>query len=161
MSTLEIRPRFEIDASISQQELLSRFKKALKSENISFNGYVSDRHIVVKIPPNEDHFWSPQLSMDVVEKEDSFSTLYGLIGPKPSVWLMFVFFYFFLGFFLMIISIIGFSRMNLGLSAGILWLLPIVILLIVAVYVTAYLGRKLGRDQMKDLLQFVNQISET
>ncbi len=160
MSTLEIRPRFEVKSPLSQQEVLSRFDEALKRPEAYFRGYIVDWHVVLKIPSEDDHFWSPQLSMDVVEKEDG-AMLYALIGPKPSVWLLFVFFYFFLGFILTIIAIIGFSRWNLGLSSGILWLLPILGTVWVLVYISANFGKKLGRDQMEKLVLFVQEIAQS
>lgn len=159
MSTLEIRPRFELSSPLSKEELLGRLDEALNKPEAYFNGYITDWHVVLKIPSTDDHFWSPQLSMDVVDKEEG-AVIYGLIGPKPSVWLMFVFFYFFLGFTLMVISVIGFSRYNLGLSAGILWLLPILSVVLIMVYLSASFGKKLGRDQMEQLVLFVKEISE-
>jgi hypothetical protein len=160
MSTLEIRPRFELSTPLSKDEVLRRLDESLKKPESYFKGYITDWHVVLKIPSVDDHFWSPQLSMDVVEKEDG-AMIYGLIGPKPSVWLMFVFFYFFLGFTLMVIAVIGFSRYNLGLSAGILWLLPIISVVLVSVYLSANFGKKLGRDQMEKLVLFVKEISES
>jgi len=160
MSSLEIRPRFELKSPLSQEEILRRIDTALKDSEAYFRGFISDWHVVLKIPASDDHFWSPQLSMDVVEKEDG-AMIYGLIGPKPSVWLMFVFFYFFLGFTVVVISIIGFSRLNLGLSAGVLWLLPILGTILVLVYLSANFGKKLGRDQMEKLVLFVKEIAES
>ncbi len=160
MSTLEIRPRFEFESVLSKEEVLKRLDESLSNPEAYFKGYVSDWHVVMKIPSEDDHFWSPQLTLDVVENEGG-AKLYGLIGPKPSVWLMFVFFYFFLGFVLMVVAIIGFSRLNLGLSAGILWLLPILSTVLVMVYLSANFGKKLGRDQMEKLVLFVKEISES
>jgi hypothetical protein len=160
MSTLEIRPRFELNSALEKKEVLSRLDEALKKPEAYFKGYITDWHVVLKIPSVDDHFWSPQLSLDVVEKEEG-SVLYGLIGPKPSVWLMFIFFYFFLGFTLMVIAIIGFSRYNLGLSAGILWLIPILSVVLIMVYLSANFGKKLGRDQMEKLVLFIKEISES
>jgi len=156
---MEVRPRFQLEVPLSQEETLQRIRNALDKKMLSIRGLVVDHHVTLKIPPEDQHFWSPQLDLEVEEREEG-SLIRGLFGPKPSVWLMFVFFYSLLGFIAVIVSVIGFSQMNLGLSAGILWLLPVMAFLVIMVYLSARAGQKLGEGEMLLLNDFLRQALE-
>ena len=152
-ANFEIRPRFKKTISLSEEEIVERFQKALKQPNAPVTGTVVDHHIFLKIPAHQQHYWSPQLDLEIEETEEG-SLIRGLFGPKPSVWFMFVFFYILLGFISMVVAIMGFSQLNLGLSAKILWLLPISLVLFLFIFFTAKTGQKLGKDEMFLLYDF-------
>lgn len=156
---MEVRPRFQLEVSLSQEEILKRIRAALDDKLLSIRGLIVDHHVTLKIPVEDQHFWSPQLDLEV-EEQESGALIRGLFGPKPSVWLMFVFFYALLGFIAVVVSVIGFSQMNLGLSAGILWLLPVMAFLLIMVYLSARHGQNLGADEMSRLNQFLHQALE-
>ena len=157
MSKLELRPRFKRVSPQHHEEILSEIDNLLKDPLTKINGYVVDHHVVLKIPEQDQHYWSPQLSLEVEPlDEEEGSLIRGLFGPKPSVWLMFIFFYAVLGFISFVVMIIGFSQLNLGLSARILWLLPILCFLLIMVYFTARTGQKLGKEQMYELYHFLD-----
>ena len=158
MTAIEIRPRFKRISLQSQEEILKHLSSILKEPDRSIKGYVVDHHVVLKIPHENQHYWSPQLSLEIEsipEKEGSL--IRGLFGPKPSVWLMFLFFYAALGFISVVVMIIGFSQLNLGLSGRILWLLPILGFLVLMIYFTAKTGQRLGKDQMYELYHFLEE----
>ena len=154
MSTVEIRPRFQRDVDLSAAEVLQRLRAALEKEE-SVSGRISDQHVVLGIPEAEQHFWSPQLTLEVEAMNEHRVLMRGLFGPKPTVWLMFVFFYALLGFICLIVAIIGFSQLNLGLSGAILWLLPVFLGIILMMYLSARAGQRMGHDQMVRLHHFV------
>lgn len=153
MTAIEIRPRFRKVVAIPSEEALQRIRQALDAPQSKIRGYIVDHHVVLKIPPEEQHYWSPQLSLELEAEEDS-TLIRGLYGPKPSVWLMFIFFYAILGFVSLVVMVMGFSQLNLNLSARILWLLPIALLLMVMVYLSAKAGQKKGHSQMEELHRF-------
>lgn len=154
MSQLEIRPHHSENLPYSIEETLERLQKGLDAEGESITGSIVGRHVTLRLPENEQHFWTPELNLDF-EEDGEGTYLRGLCGPRPSVWLMFVFFYFLLGAAIIIIFIVGYSQKNLGLSAGILWLIPILFGLVVAVYLTARAGQRLSYDQMVQLREFL------
>jgi hypothetical protein len=143
----------------SREETLQRIRNALDKEILSIKGLIVDHHVTLKIPAEDQHFWSPQLDLEVEEQEEG-SLIRELFGPKPSVWLMFVFFYSLLGFIAVIVMVMGFSQWNLGMSAGILWLLPVMAFLVIMVYLSARAGQKLGEEEMLRLNQFLHQALE-
>ena len=159
MSNFELRPRFRRKTHLSQTEITDRIQKHLDEENSSVVGYISEHHVILKIPAKDRHYWSPELHLEI-EAEGNVSIIKGLFGPRPSVWFMFVFFYTLLGFISMVIMIVGFSRLNLGLSSQILWALPIILVLIGLVYSTAKTGQKLGHDEMYILYYFTEDCLE-
>ena len=153
MAKIEIRPRFQRWSKMPQSEVLEKFRIALEQEDAPVKGYLVDEHIYLKIPLKDQHFWSPQLNLEIEESEHG-CLIRGLFGPNPSVWLMFIFFYFLLGFLSVVVLIIGTANLNLGLSAKILWALPVLAILIFLVFSTAKTGQKLGHDEMKLLFHF-------
>ncbi len=155
MSNVEIRPRFQRESLLSKEEVLQRFEAALERRDQPVRGLIVDHHVTLKIPAEEQHFWSPQLGLEVEETENG-SLIRGLYGPRPSVWLMFVFFYAFLGFISVIIAIIGFSEWSLGLPGRILWLLPAFAFITVMIYLSARAGQRLGHDEVIRLQKFLD-----
>lgn len=153
MDKMEIRPRFKHHSELTPEVVLQTLQEALAKEDTSVNGLVVDHHVFLRIPYEDQHFWSPQLSLEIEEAEEG-SQINGLFGPRESIWLMYLFFYAFLGFAIMIVMIMGFSQLNLGLSARILWVLPVLLLLLLLAYITARTGQKLGHNEMDLLYNF-------
>lgn len=154
MSQIEIRPHHAEQLPYSVEETLNRLRKSLNAEGQAITGTFAGQHVTLRLPEEEQHFWTPELSLDF-EEDGEGTYLRGLCGPKPSVWLMFVFFYFLLGAAIVIIFIIGYSQKNLGLSAEILWLIPILFGIVIAIYLTARAGQRLSQDQMVQLREFL------
>lgn len=153
MTTIEIRPRFQKSVNLVQKDILNRFQEALDSEVIPVRGYIVDHHIVLKVLEEDRHFWSPQLDLEIEEQEEG-CLIKGLFGPHPSVWFLFVFFYAFLGFVSLVVMVMGFSQLNLGMSARILWFLPLAGIIFLLVFSSAKTGQRLGRAQMHQLYEF-------
>ena len=154
MANFEIRPRFKRTTNLSQNEIVSRIQNALNLDDSLIVGYIVDHHIFLKIPQKNRHYWSPELHLEIEEKEPT-NIILGLFGPNPSVWFMYIFFYTLLGFISLVIMIMGFSQLNLGLSAQILWALPVLLILFILAFSTAKAGQKLGHDEMHLLYDFV------
>ncbi|WP_143473687.1 hypothetical protein [Flavilitoribacter nigricans] len=153
MEKIEIRPRFQYSSPLPPEKVLQALEEALSRENAPINGLVIDHHVYLRIPHEDQHFWSPQLALEVEAAEEG-SQINGLFGPRESVWLMYIFFYALMAFLSVIVMIMGFSQLNLGLSARILWALPVLLALFVLAYLTARAGQKLGHDEMHLLYDF-------
>ena len=145
---LEIRPRFKKVSPFEIDELLTGLNSVLDKNPEKVYGQLVHHHARLKIPDNQVHFWSPQLSLIFEKNEKGDTIIRGLYGPSPNVWLLFMFLYFFLGFVVMVLLIVGISRMNLGLTAYILWAVPFVLGGIFALWAGGKAGRKLGNDQI-------------
>jgi hypothetical protein len=158
LPVLEIRPRFQINTNLSMDEIENRINSNLHDPNSNFLGSVQHGYGTLSIPFKEQHFWSPQLTFSMEETEEG-TLVRGLFGPRPSVWTMFIFFYAIIGFAIMIVSIIGFSNLSINQSGAILWSLPILIAVFLTIYISAYFGKRLGRDQMIILHRYFEKSS--
>lgn len=151
-----VRPRFKIYLPNTIEDLTKKIKDSLRTPKVQCRGKVIHGHITLFMPEEQQHYWSPQLSINIEDNDEGEgSVLRGLYGPRPSVWTMFVFFYAAIGFAIMVISIIGFSRLTLEKSATILWFIPALCILFLTLYLVAYFGRKLGHDEMETLHVFL------
>ena len=150
----QIRPRFKLWSKYSLSEIVDRITIGIHSDDAPCKARIIHDHIVLFFPSDKQHYWSPQLSLSI-EEEDEGSLIRGLYGPRPSVWTMFVFFYSFIAFAILFVSIFGLSYMSLGKSSAILWLIPVLILVFLSLYRVSATGKKLGKDEMRTLHKFL------
>lgn len=153
-----VRPRFEVLAPMPPAEAVQRLRNSLKQEGAAVKGKVITGFATLYLPRDEQHYWSPQLTISIEDVEDKNGCLVrGLYGPRASVWTMFVFFYAAIGFFTMVVLLWGLTNHTLGKSVWILWWIPVLVLVFLTLYLVAYFGQRLGHDQMLTLHQFVEK----
>ena len=150
---IHIRPRFHLQVNNSIEEVQQLVSITIKSNEFPCTGSVKHGFGVINILKQDQHFWSPQLTVTVEEVEGN-TEIRGLYGPRPSVWTMFIFFYCIVGFSTIISAMVGFSNLSLDKPAGILWLTPVFILLFFSIYLVSNFGKKLGKDQLVILHNF-------
>lgn len=161
MTSFRVRPRFRRETAESPKELSERIVSEAKQQQAPFTvSFIPGlhMHIVLKIPQAERHYWSPQLSLTLETQEDGSTLIRGLYGPAPSVWTLFTFGYAVisvLGFFAFAL---GFSQWSLGMSAPILWALPILSVFALGLYILAQLGQKMGAAQTYKLHYFFENL---
>lgn len=153
MTSFRVRPRFQTVTATPLATLEERIRQHLKQPDACCVGRMIPGHIVLSVPEKELHFWSPQLSLSL-EEEEGGTLIRGLYGPAPAIWLMFAFGYGVLAFLTMIVAIVGFSSVNLGISAPILWALPFLAGGLIALYMIAQVGQKIGAEQTFTLHHF-------
>lgn len=156
MTSFRVRPRFEQLSATPMEEIQEKVRRHLKQPGARCVGRIIPGHIVLSVPEVDLHFWSPQLSLSLEESEEG-TVIRGLYGPAPAIWLLFAFGYGLLSFLLMVLAIIGFSRMSLGLEAPILWTLPFLGGGMVALYIIAQVGQKIGVEQTFTLHHFFEE----
>lgn len=152
-----IRPRIYTETDLSPEEVNQRIRTQLREECTLCSGESTKGYATICPPEEEQHFWSPQLTITLDKDENDITRVRGLYGPKPSVWTMFVFFYAAIGFAIMIISMIGLSYWSLGKPATLLWLVPALLLIFLSLYLVAYFGQRLGHKQMTNLHRFLER----
>lgn len=154
-----IRPRFELNVSQRKADLLDKFKKevALHKE---VKSKIIDNHIILDVVESERHFWSPHLSarVEIDESNPDNSVILGLIGPQPTVWTLFMFIYFSIGFAGFVISSYGVSKWMMGEFSHAIWAFPIAILIMLTAYKAGKVGEKLGADQTEQLKQIIRNV---
>lgn len=156
-----LRPRFSFDQKNAQSHVLKAFDGAKKSQNtIKINRL--DTHVFLKIQKAEQHFWSPQLHLEVLETDPSHCKIKGFFGPNPTVWTLFMFLHFvaaglFIGF-----GIWAYSSWSLGTNVTTsVVLMMMMVVLWIALYISGRIGKKKGQHQMHELHDFMNAVLKT
>jgi len=87
MSSLHIRPRFKAKYKIKSEEVGASVRKHMATLDCACSGEILKDFIVLNIRPDEQHFWSPQLSLSFEPDEEDkiFTIIRGLYGPNPTV----------------------------------------------------------------------------
>lgn len=150
-----LRPRFKIKLSQNNEVALETFEKT----NDSQDDYIVKRvdgHVFIKIPNEKQHFWSPQLHIEIDEINEGSSEVSGLFGPKPSVWTMFMFFHFVVAGLFIGFGIWGYSNWSLKTTYGLqIGLMALMVILWFVLYFAGRLGKSKGKDEMKQLCSFL------
>lgn len=152
----EIRPRFKVETSLSIEELVTKIDTKLKAEDAVCKGYVFHGYAKLYMPIEDQHFWSPQLTI-TFENIDNTTIIRGLYSPRGTVWTMFVFFYALLAFAILVIGVIGISYWTLGKSTYILWWIPVLSAIIGFLYFVAYSGQQLGKEEILTIHHFLEE----
>ncbi len=152
-----LRPRFQMEFEQPCSQLLERFSKVKKSQNKFIISCVDD-HVFIKLPNREQHFWSPQLHLEIAEKDKNSCSLHGFFGPNPTVWTMFMFLHVAIGILFMVDITWMYSNYNLGNPIIIQITIAIILVLIwILLYVAGRIGKKKGKPVMQELHNFMMQ----
>lgn len=152
----QIRPRFRVETSFDPDQIKDKLSKALDVNNSGVNGKVIHGHATILLPKEDQHYWSPQLTLSF-EELDEGSMLRGMYSPRPEVWTMFVLFYSVIGFATLVAAVVGYSNWSLGQSSEVLWAVPVLLLVFLSLYLVSYFGQRKGRKQMITLHSFVEK----
>ncbi|MEZ5199049.1 MAG: hypothetical protein R2764_22500 [Bacteroidales bacterium] len=156
MSSTQLRPRCRITTSLTSQEVLSQIKSHLDKNLYPLEGQVVQEHAFIRIPEKDQHYWSPELHVWAREQDDE-TIVYGVMGPKPKIWTMFMFFYTAVLTSTFFGVSYGIIQYILGIKADFLWSIPLGILAIAGVYAAAKYGQYKGKEQMEVLRQFLEE----
>jgi hypothetical protein len=156
MSRTRFRPRYRYVSNLPKDTVLKKIGENLRETRLSLEGQVIQEHAFVRIPEKDQHYWSPELHIWVRE-EESETVVFGVMGPKPKIWTMFVFFYtavltlWFFG------SSYGIIQLWLGMEAPFLWSIPAGLIGTGLVFGAAQYGQFKGREQMEVLKMFMDE----
>lgn len=156
--TIFLRPRFSFHIEMEAEKAVARIQEYISGVERRYKIKVVDFHMFIDIPDKYAHFWSPQLHIELIEKEGGGATVKGLFGPKPNVWTLFMFLHFLVGgafvSFVAMLYIRHSLDQPIALPVVMTIALPIVWILL---YVFGRLGRDTGKKQMKELHQLLVQ----
>ena len=158
-SPIHLRPRFTIALKGDQELIINRFKKTLKEKKCQFPCRFVDGHIIIDVPKKEDHFWSPQLHIEIESVATNKSVLKGLFGPKPQVWTLFLFVHVAVGIAFLFFCVLLYSNWRLNEST----VFPLIMTLFlplfwVLLYFLGRIGKSSGHSQMGALHELITNI---
>lgn len=157
MSELEFRPRFRFRTPLPADEVKRRIADRVSTSNpdglvLSGTGH----HLVLNFPRNAQRSWTPQMDLDV-EREQEVTWVRCLIGPSPTIWMLFVGGYMFATILALLGLSIGVSQQIVGADAwGFLMVAPAPFIALV-LWLMAQAGKRRSRDEMRTLKVFVDQ----
>ena len=152
-----LRPRFSFPINIDNEHALDAFV-ATKASQSDFIISRVDHHVFIRIPKEKQHFWSPQLHLEIIPVANRSSMLKGLFGPNPAVWTLFMFFH-----FVVAILFIGFgiwTYTNISLGNDYTLQLILMVSMIVgwfALYFAGRTGKAKGRPEMEAMNEFMRK----
>ncbi len=152
-----LRPRFKIELHESNDVVLKRFED-LKSSQKNFTITRIDNHVFIKYPKKDQHFWSPQLHLEIDEVDANSSLLHGLFGPNPTVWTMFMFLHFMVAGLFIAFGIWAYT--NWSLKSDFIVQVSLMLLMIIIWFVLYFAGR-IGRDSSKKEMMQLHDVMES
>jgi uncharacterized membrane protein YraQ (UPF0718 family) len=148
-----LRPRFKFVLDIRHEELLGRFESNSATDFIVTR---VDDHVFIRYPKHQQQFWSPQLHLEINAKDSNSSMVYGLFGPNPTIWTMFMFLHFVVAGLFIAFGIWAYTNYALDQSYAIqLFVTLMMIAFWFVLYFAGRLGRLKGKPEMEVLFKFM------
>ena len=157
MSEAQLRPRYRYRSEQSPAELREKILSALNSEQNEkkLQQRSTAHHMIISYPREHRHFWSPVFDINLEPRPDDCSYVRVMIGPEPSVWTLFMFFYTLGGLAVLLGLVFGVSQQMLGKGSWTYLLIPAGLLIIGFFYFAALAGKNKAQGQMRELKEFV------
>ncbi|ARV10337.1 GTP-binding protein [Winogradskyella sp. PC-19] len=150
-----LRPRFKFDVETTNEILLTGFEEQ-KSKQSNFIVTRLDDHVFIRFPKQAQHYWSPQLHLEINEKDKASATVHGLFGPNPTIWTMFMFFHFIVAGLFIAFGIWAYTNMSLGNSYAIQMFMTLFMIIIwFTLYFIGRMGKAKGKPEMYKLHAFM------
>jgi len=156
-NTIVLRPRFKFNLERSNEEVLQTFEKAKKTQKDFIINRIDD-HVFIKFPKEKQHFWSPQLHLEINEVDSKSCIIYGLFGPNPTVWTLFMFLHFMVAGLFIAFSIWAYTNWTLKTSYS--FQISMMIFMVIAWFVLYFggsIGKASSKHEMHDLNNFMNK----
>lgn len=150
-----LRPRFKFNVDSNNKQLLEGFEST-KDNQTQFIVSRIDDHVFIRFPKHQQHFWSPQLHLEINEIDSNSSTVHGLFGPNPTVWTMFMFFHFIVAGLFFGFGIWAYTNATLKESYAVqLFLTLFMVVLWFVLYFAGRMGKAKGKPEMYRLHGFM------
>lgn len=152
-----LRPRFKRIIPEASEVVLDCLT-ATKASQKDFVVSRIDNHVFIRIPKSKQHFWSPQLHIEVDDIDEQHCELHGLFGPSPTVWTFFMFLHFFVACLFIGFGVWAYTNATLKTSYGIqLGLMVFMVFVWFVLYVAGRMGKAKAKPEMLELYDFLNR----
>lgn len=151
-----LRPRFQLELVGAKDDLLQDFEN---SETSPFLVKRLDEHVFIKFDRANNHFWSPQLHLEIDAIDEKNSKLYGVFGPNPTLWTFFMFLHFGVATAFVILGVWAYSSAALNKPYKLqLVLMGFMVMLWIVLYIFGRSGKHKGKPQMQELYRFMMNV---
>ncbi|MGM0556162.1 MAG: hypothetical protein ACQEVA_07270 [Myxococcota bacterium] len=155
MSTIHMRPRFDLVVDHSADEAMNRLHEYLKQRDSQCRADVYDHQIEIRIREPHHHYWSPELNLLIDRQDESRARLHGKFGPGAHVWTLFMAGYAAFGMVGAAGILIVFSQWSLGGDLWGAWLILAGLVGCALVYLGSRIGQRLAAPQMRDIRELI------
>lgn len=153
-----LRPRFKMNLSVNNETILKTFELEKTSQSDFIVSRIDD-HVFIKFPKEKQHFWSPQLHLEINEIDKNSSQLHGLFGPNPTVWTMFMFLHFMVAGLFIAFGIWAYVNWSLKTTFSIqISLMFLMIIIWIALYFAGSIGKSSSKKEIHELHDFMNKV---
>lgn len=152
VNDIVLRPRFKIELLANNESILKAFEDSKVSQKNFIVSRIDD-HVFIKLPKTQQHFWSPQLHLEINEVDKTTSILHGLFGPNPTVWTMFMFFHFMVAGLFIAFGVWAYSNWALKTSYALQMAL---MLFMIVIWFGLYFAGRIGKSSSKDEMHALN-----
>lgn len=149
-----MRPTFEIDFPIDPETAISRLCLLLNDDDYPVTGRIAGSHLMLVIPPDRRHFWSPWLHIEVHPQSDTNpdeAKIHGRFSPNPSVWTGFMLGYIALLTLIFFASMFGVAQWMMDGTPTALKLIPVFVVIGGIMYWASLMGQRIAIAQMHEL----------
>lgn len=152
---IKVRPRFKLYSGLTEEKVIEHLLIHIEKDDTIYGRKKLNR-VHFSAPPNELHYWSPELHVIVEESEiNDGSCLTCILGPQQNVWITFVAVYTVIGLLTFFGGMFALVKLQLGNPSLWLLLFPLAFVLVLGVYIISYFGKKKGHEQSIHLLRFL------
>ncbi|MDZ7846069.1 MAG: hypothetical protein U5L96_04520 [Owenweeksia sp.] len=160
MSSPSLCPRYRFTTNQSADVIRSAVRRLLKDKEKNQLGLQQrsvSNHLILVFPRKQKHFWSPTMDVNFEKTPHGKTKVRMLLGPEPSIWTMFVFFYTIGGLMAAVGIVLGSSQYILGHNSWYFLLIPAGLVIIGAFYLAALVGKGRASEQMYILKNFMEE----
>jgi hypothetical protein len=150
MATPRVRPRFELELADTPETVMHRLRARLR-DCPDCTGSSVGNHAELFVAATDERLWSPWLSVTAEDGNDGGAVVRGRFGPHPSVWTLYMFLSFALGFGLLVGTTWGYAQWVMEMHPWALYSVPLIAVLSILLYAVSLTGQRLGAKQMGDL----------
>ncbi|CAM3537657.1 GTP-binding protein [Zobellia roscoffensis] len=151
-----LRPRFQLDVPEHKEKVLKNF------ENSAVPPFLVNRldeHVFIKFNAKNNHFWSPQLHLQIDELDASSCRVHGIFGPNPTLWTFFMFVHFVVAALFLILGTWAYSSASLNKPYHLqLGLMAMIVVVWFVLYFFGRSGKRKGKPQMQKLYGFMMRV---
>ena len=157
-NTIVLRPSSKIEIQFNNETVLKNFEIAKSSQKEYIVNRIDD-HVFIKFPKQKQHFWSPQLHLEINEVDEKSSLLHGLFGPNPTVWTFFMFLHFMVAGLFIAFSIWAYTNWALKSSYALqVSLMLFMVIVWFVLYFAGSIGKASSKNEMLELQEFMNKV---
>lgn len=151
-----LQPRFKIEVVQDVEQVLDTLRNNLETEDCKFRSKIVLHHVVVDVSLKDEHYWSPQMHIEIEKDENEKTKVKGVLGPKPRVWTFFIFLHFAVAIAFFVFFVMFYTRWRLEQNYQFSMIMCIAMPIIwLGLYFVGQFGKKLGYNQMVELHDFL------